>query len=136
MSEEIPGLDALKANFDALSYGLQRKILMTATRKGALVIVTAMQARAPRLQLSTTQREAGALAAGILSRIWDSSTSEVTARIGPDKKTFYGRFPEFGTVHEAAEPFVRPALDEKRDEALAVIGQELWSGIQKVELQR
>lgn len=123
MSEEIPGYDQMSANFKALTYGLQRKVLMAATRDGAAVIVEAAEERAPRLT--------GNLAENMTSRIYESSPAEVTARIGPDKSTPYGRFPEFGTIHAKAEPYLRPALDEKHEEAMRVIGESLMDGIEK-----
>jgi len=38
---------------------------------------------------------------------------------------------EFGTIHMAAHPFMRPALDDTREEVQRAIGQSLWADIKK-----
>lgn len=43
---------------------------------------------------------------------------KVTVGVGPSKNAFYGRFQEFGTTHHAAQPFLRPAVDENGDQAI------------------
>ena len=47
-------------------------------------------------------------------------------RVRPSK---YAHLVEFGTEHSPAEPFLRPALDEKGEEAIAKIGQVMGKGI-------
>ncbi|MFN3375238.1 MAG: HK97-gp10 family putative phage morphogenesis protein [Burkholderiaceae bacterium] len=37
------------------------------------------------------------------------------------RKAFYGQFVEFGTVKMAARPFIRPAYDARRDEAVTAV---------------
>lgn len=51
--------------------------------------------------------------------------------VGPDAKHFYGSLQEFGTSHHKAQPFMRPAWDEKQDEALEIIKRELGGEIMK-----
>jgi phage protein, HK97 gp10 family len=41
----------------------------------------------------------------------------------------YAHLVEFGTSHSAAQPFIRPAIDAKGEDAIAVIGEQLWAGI-------
>jgi HK97 gp10 family phage protein len=42
---------------------------------------------------------------------------------------------EFGTVHSAARPFMRPALDAKAEEALNEMGRVLGEGIEREALK-
>lgn len=56
---------------------------------------------------------------------------EVNLALGPDRRHFYGSFSEFGTVHQSARPFMRPAWDQHKDEVLAILGKELWAGIDR-----
>ncbi len=56
---------------------------------------------------------------------------EVAVAIGPTKGFFYGYFQERGTIHHAAQPFVRPAFDSERDHALNAIARELWAALQR-----
>jgi len=45
--------------------------------------------------------------------------------------TFYWRFLEFGTSKLAAHPFVRPAFESKKEDAVIAIGEKLDERIQK-----
>jgi HK97 gp10 family phage protein len=38
---------------------------------------------------------------------------------------------EFGTVHQSAQPFIRPALDSEGDRAIDEVGREMWQSITK-----
>lgn len=52
--------------------------------------------------------------------------------IGPERRQgFYGHMVEFGTIHMAAHPFMRPALDNTREEVKRAIGHSLWADIKK-----
>lgn len=44
---------------------------------------------------------------------------------------FYGRFAEFGTAHQAATPWMRPAVDEGALEALNRMGENLGKSIER-----
>jgi HK97 gp10 family phage protein len=37
---------------------------------------------------------------------------------------------EYGTVRVAPQPFIRPAIDSKGEEAIALMGGVIWKGIQ------
>ena len=61
------------------------------------------------------------------------SAASVSVGVGLKKgsRGFYGRFFEFGTSKMAARPFIRPAFDNKAQEALDVMGKKLWQGIER-----
>ncbi len=61
----------------------------------------------------------------------DVSDEAAVVAVGPDKKYFYGFFWEYGWIHHAAHPFMRPAFDTKAEASLAIIGQQLWAAIAK-----
>lgn len=46
-------------------------------------------------------------------------------RVGPSKDAWYGKFPELGTKHQAAQPFLRPAMDARRKDAREAFVKEL-----------
>jgi HK97 gp10 family phage protein len=55
-----------------------------------------------------------------------------TVYVGPSAhRGFYGFLVEFGTSNMAAHPFMRPALDNRRDEVQRAIGHSLWADIKK-----
>lgn len=45
--------------------------------------------------------------------------------------TYYWRFKEFGTEKMKAEPFLRPAFESKKQQALSVIAETLRKGIER-----
>jgi HK97 gp10 family phage protein len=50
--------------------------------------------------------------------------------IGPTRQVFYGSFEEFGTVHQPARPWLRPAFDSTAEAALGDVAREIgeaWS---------
>lgn len=47
------------------------------------------------------------------------------------KDSFYWKFVEFGTSKMPAQPFLRPAFEAKKEEALRIIGEKLDEGIQQ-----
>lgn len=76
--------------------------------------------------------ETGALARSITTRPMGAAEDHARVRIGPawavyDNKSVveYGRFQEFGTSKMAAQPFMRPAFDAGRDEALRIFTEEM-----------
>lgn len=56
--------------------------------------------------------------------------------IGPDKRFSYGLFVELGTVHQAARPFLRPAFDSQRKNALDIIRESFWAVLSSVGVSR
>ena len=83
------------------------KIVGKALEESAEIIRKEASDKAPRRR--------GYLAKGITV----SEVKDRTIDIGPDEKSFYGRFLEFGTVKMSARPFLRPALDTKRSQVKA-----------------
>ena len=53
-----------------------------------------------------------------------------------DKDSFYWRFQEFGTSRMAAQPFIRPAFEAEKEEAVKIIGEVLEAGIAEVARER
>ena len=49
--------------------------------------------------------------------------------VGPAKGFYYGRFLEFGTSRQGAQPFLRPALDGEGAQAIQRIIAELWAAL-------
>lgn len=68
------------------------------------------------------------------SRI-EGTAPGLTVYVGPEQGRtarndgFYGHMIEFGTVHSAAHPFMRPALDSKHGVAQAIIRTALLDDI-------
>ncbi len=120
------GLEKFESKLKELALTVQRKVLIQATRKGAELIRAEAEARAPR----TT----GKLSENIIVvlRNSENTADEITVRIGPSMKVFYGLFEELGTAHATGHPFLRPAFDAKKDDALQITSQEFLAAIEEV----
>lgn len=103
------------------------KIKFTAGNAGKRAFAEAMAEGA-------TRAEAGeaAHAANIAAKESGGDDVKITsgvASIGPTKRAFYGF--EFGTIHLAPKPFMRPAWDQHKEKAAEAIGTELKEQIDK-----
>lgn len=100
-------------NLDDLGRTFGKNQLETAAIKGGRVISFEAERRAPK--------DTGTAAKTIRARIWRSIPGEVEVIISPDEFGFYLMFHEFGTSHQKARPFLRPALEDKQYEAMQVM---------------
>lgn len=99
------------------------KVIRSATLSGAGII-----RKEARRRVSVDD---GTLKKSISSKLKDKSDTHVTYSVGPTNKAFYGTFLEFGTEHIRPQPFLRPAFDEKKNEAAKKIEERLMKGIEK-----
>lgn len=107
------------------------RVLDRALRKGGAPMEGAAQQGAPR---SSNPGPNGHMADTIKLRKLPRTTDanlEAHLWLGPDSDHFYGLFGEFGTVHQTATPFMRPAFDQHVQETVTILGKELWAGIER-----
>jgi HK97 gp10 family phage protein len=141
----IEGDEELLKKLRALGAGVER-ILETAVLAGAEIVKDQANSLAPGPHIE--------------AEVTEKSRTKATAEIGPDKEHFYYRFFETGAQpHEitpknagglsfaghdgdivlqrvshpgmAASPFLRPAMDEKKDTAVDATGAEFKREIDK-----
>lgn len=118
---QIEGLDDLKAAFAKLDKAMQGQTLKNAVRAGSLIIERGAIVKCPVLT--------GNLRRSIHTEINGTNTL-VQADIGTD--VGYAPHVEFGTVHMAAQPYLRPAFDESKDKAIAEIGDALKAQLESI----
>jgi len=99
------------------------KVIRSATLSGAGIIRKEARSR--------VAVDDGNLKKNISSKLKNKSDTHVTYSVGPTNKAFYGTFLEFGTEHIRAQPFLRPAFDEKKGEAARKIEERLIKGIER-----
>lgn len=116
----VEGAKALDAALGQLADDMQAEILMMAAEAGAEVLQAGMERRAPR--------RTGELAGGIGIKVRETAEG-AEADIGPTKDAFYGMFQELGTVRHAAQPFMRPTLDEDGAAAVTEVARVLKAEI-------
>jgi HK97 gp10 family phage protein len=130
VSASFTGQDDLIARMGALSVELRRSALVEAVQAGAEPIRARIAELAP----------AGPDAPHIKDNIGISLVRKVdgvavgdgsaAVAIGPTKGYFYGIFHEFGwKFHPSAKPFTRSGFEQTKDQALTIVGRELWAAV-------
>lgn len=116
---EVSGLDELQDKLNRLPVEFSRKALRTALRPAGLVFRNAIKAAAPRLT--------GWMADHITVRAKTNNYDEGEVRVGFSGKSkpggnasavYEALYSEFGTVKEPARPFIRPAFESSKQNAL------------------
>lgn len=122
----ITGDKEVDRKLRALEPRIRKKVQRDAIKRAAKnIIVPAAKALAPE--------DTGELAASIKAKANRRSRSSVGYTIATtnynDQGKFYGGFPEFGTKHQEASPFLRPAgygnEDRIRQEVISDIREQL-----------
>lgn len=124
--------EELFEKLEHLPLRVAKAIIRSAVRAGAEVFRQEMKARAPRgwhvfrrtsykgQKYKGRSREFGVLSRAIVMSISTRGDElEGTAKIGPNKKAFWGLFEEFGTKFARARPFIRAAFEAVKERALA-----------------
>lgn len=115
----------LAANLAECSTRVQKGVLLSALTSGGELIAAAASRHAPRSDdpphvgdhiVVGTSRQRGT---GASVAVGPSKSFEPRANI-------YPRITEVGSIHQAPQPFMRPAFDGTRTQVLGVIRQEIW----------
>lgn len=138
---KLTGFKELAAAMKQLPERVARNGLRAAVSAGAAVVRNDARNRAPV--------DTGELKRDIMIKRERDTKSEMSARYsvfvrtgkksrlagkkrGVQRDSYYWRFIEFGTSKMAKQPFMRPAFEAKKAEALAAIGKKLNERIQAV----
>lgn len=138
VSFKIEGGADLSRRLLELNDKLQKKILRSAVVAGAQVI----KKRAKQIARSKGIEDTGALIRNIAGKVEKQRNPEyVQINIGvrhgkPNPKAkrqddpFYWHMHEFGTSKMAARPFIRPAFEETKEEALGAMVERVKKGLE------
>ena len=110
----VNGVEELNGTLKALAAKATGQHLALALRAGGLVIETPAKAKAPVLT--------GTLRRSIHTEV-SSSGGTAQARVGTNEQ--YAAHVEYGTSGQRAQPYLRPAYDEKKGAALGEIAAVL-----------
>lgn len=124
---EIEGVEELRGKLRGLTQKMQRGALRNAFRGAGRIVEREAKTLVPV--------ESGDLKDAIGTSVSATNTA-VKVDVGvrkrqPGAPARYGRLVELGTAHSAPQPFLRPALDNKGDEAVASIARALKPEIEK-----
>lgn len=129
---KVEGFKELEDALRKLPEEVAGKVLRAALRKAALPMVEAARQAAPRSDSPGPRGHmADSINVRLLKGVEGDHDIETHLAIGPDSNHFYGLFQEFGTVHQPARPFLRPAFDNGAEGALKQFSAELGKGIER-----
>ena len=120
----VRGAKELEAKLKKIGSAVQGIMLEKAAMAGGLIIRDRAEELAPHLT--------GFLEEKIEVQVAKKKKDQVQVSIGPHRRAFYGHMQEFGTVKHAAQPFMRPSFDEKKDEATRTTAKFFWGAIRAV----
>ena len=135
ITAKFTGGDVLAKALRTLPVKVEKQIIREATKAAAEPVLHAARSHAPVLT--------GDLVASLkITTKTSSKKSSFTARVqaaGQGAKTgndytgdqFYAAFQEFGTSHQPARPFMRPAFDENVDKAIGIMATLVKSGLER-----
>lgn len=134
----VDGLQQLGERMRGLKQEVNLKIARESTNAAAQVIKKIVKQKAPVAPPEVTPRiPYGSLRDNVVvKRITKTElTSEHIVTIRGKKKDFYaakvGRLQEFGTVKMQAHPFMRPAFEQGKLQAMDALVSKLKSGLDK-----
>ena len=136
-TKNLTGFRELAQALKELGPRVGRKHLRGSVAKGATIVRTEARNLAPKrtgemakdIQVKRERSPDNVASYSVFVRTGRKSRLAGRGR-NVDKNSWYWFLQEFGTVKMAANPFLRPAFEAKKEEAVDVIGAELDKRIQ------
>lgn len=126
----VEGMDNLEAKIKRLETDTQGRILREATGAGAELVRDVASQLAPRSLDGSHGNPPGFLADNIAAEVkWTRTQDKAEVHVGMKKEAWYGWLQETGTIHQPAQPFLRPALDNTKDDVIDEIRDVLAARI-------
>lgn len=135
----VSGLKQLGQSLKNLNGDVAGKVIFKAALSGAKVIQARASALASvsdaphRVGKGGPLVQPGNLARGIATKRLKGAAGKAQYEVRWKAKRkgdpFYGLFVEFGTVNQPGKPFMRPAFDQSKDQALSAVQSNLGKGI-------
>lgn len=119
----LHGMDKLDAKLKKMTFTVRQKMLTKAAKAGAELIRADAASRAPR--------DSGKLSENMVITVARESTADtVLLKIGPSRDAFYGRFQEWGTINASQQPFLDPAFEARKEEALRLVAEQFKEAVE------
>lgn len=126
MAVTIRGFAEFESKLRSLALVSQRILLERAAKAGAILIRDRAADLAPTGETGRLQDSMI-----VVTRRSENTKDAVVTRIGPAKGGFYGLFQEIGTAHHTPQPFLLPAYEETKDDALDAASDKLREAVLK-----
>lgn len=126
MTVRVEGMDTLKRKLAALPDAVAGNVLLQSVMQGGKPVHALAETRAPRRRRGNRIRQKV-----VIQELDGNTRHHAAVGIGPDKYLGVGIFfQEIGTRFHPANPWLRPAFDEKVGEARETIRRELQQRIE------
>ncbi len=130
---ELKGFEKVIRKINNLEPKLRKEVAEGAYKKGAEVILPAIQSRAHvrsgrNAKFIKVKRIKGRAPTGYAVQTGSRSQLGIPA----DDQGYYPMSEEFGTQKHAAHPYMRPGLKEKGEQAKKAIGKEMIRGLKRI----
>lgn len=134
----VRGAEHINDVLSQLGKKVAENALKTAVERGAQPIINAAKAKAPILKEPSKNRKPGELRDSICAEVkLNKRKGSARAKIGPKRTKGAGRqdpgcwglMEEFGSVHNPAQPYMRPAYDSAGNDAVKELTNALKSAI-------
>ncbi|RNC76555.1 hypothetical protein DA717_15325 [Piscirickettsiaceae bacterium NZ-RLO2] len=128
ISFSVEGLRDLEKQLKQLAPKKIRTLNRRALRKAAEPVETQMKANAPQ--------KSGALVESIKrrSKKGKGRRTVVNVTVGPTRKIYYAIEQEYGSSHQSARPFIRPALNDNAQTSIDIFKNALTLALKKQKL--
>jgi len=124
----IEGAAELERALRQLPSKIGEQVLTNALRAGGRIVQAEAKLRAPV--------GSGKLRDSIIVRKRRRRRgAALTVQVGPSGEGFYGMFLEFGTRSSSPRPWLRPAFDATKEQALDKIGDSLGKAVEKAAVR-
>lgn len=126
MPVTLEGMDDLLDKLKAID-GDVKRAKIGALRIGAGIVKNAIERHA---NIFSEGYSKGNIAKNIVAVPSRTADGDLSMDIGPEKKrAYYARFVEFGTKYQRSRPFVEPAFQESKREALEAMRARIREAI-------
>lgn len=127
---DLAGVEDLEKALRRMTEDVQGEHLRQATEAGAEITRAVASQLAPRSADGSHGHEPGFLAEHVLAEVQFTHTQDrAEVHVGLHKDAFYGWFQETGTRFQPPQPFLRPALDNTKDDVIDEIRDQLADAI-------
>ena len=126
---KIEGMEELQETLDKAAKQAVKNYIRRAAKAAGDIWIKAIIEKAPK--------DTGFLAEhiAVVTRYLEADT-KLEMEIGPVKQAFYALFQEFGTHFQAAQPFMRPAFEEHKEEVMEAFAEAMKIELQELEIKR
>lgn len=120
--------DSLTEALQAMAAESRKGALQASLKKAAEPLQQEMATRAPRGEKAHPHM-ADDIVIRAVTKVDGEAVPEgqFAVGVGPTSEHFYAKFGEYGTVHEPARPWARPAFEATKDRCLDLIGLEIYN---------